>query len=52
MVEKFFNQRTEDILNRFLEVLSPKCPYCSADVSYAYYDDYDGRYCPNCGKRI
>ena len=43
---------TEKIAERFLNILKPKCPYCDADVTYAYYG-YDGeRYCPKCHKEL
>lgn len=42
----------ENAVKRFLEIIKPKCPFCGADVSYAYYG-YDGsRYCPHCMKKI
>lgn len=39
-------------VERLLENLKPKCPYCGADVSYAYYGNNGERYCPKCMKRI
>ena len=42
----------EDIADRLLEIIKPKCPYCGADASYAYYGIHGQRYCPNCMKEL
>ena len=39
-------------LKEFIKQITPKCPYCGADTSYAYYDGAGGRYCPNCMKNL
>ena len=39
-------------LKEFIKHITPKCPYCGADTSYAYYDGAGGRYCPNCMKNL
>lgn len=37
---------------KIIESIKPRCPYCGADTTYAYYG-YDGdRYCPNCMKNL
>lgn len=42
----------EELAERLLKIIKPKCPYCDADITYAYYG-YDGnRYCPNCMKKL
>ena len=42
----------KEMAERLFEAIAPKCPYCDADVTYAYYG-YDGRrYCPNCMKQL
>jgi len=39
-------------IKKIIELIKPRCPYCDADTTYAYYG-YDGsRYCPNCMKEI
>lgn len=37
-----------EIAERFLEIIKPKCPYCGEDISYAYYGFNGERYCPYC----
>lgn len=43
---------SKETVEKLFELIKPKCPYCDADVSYAYYG-YDGsKYCPNCLKKL
>ena len=42
----------KECIERIVASIKPKCPYCGADVSYAYYG-YDGdRYCPKCRRNL
>lgn len=51
MVSKENGDMLKKIAEYLVEMCTPKCPYCNSDVSYAYYGP-DGKYCPNCLKKI
>ena len=54
MAKKYNSSKIDgkELAERFIEIIKPKCPYCDADISYAYYGYNGSRYCPNCMKEL